>query len=103
MTSSSFLGSGIFIPTNPTGPVTGTNPFDNIGPSDRTFGKVSFIVKVGSCEQTVKVPRSLYYSLNRYIYGLLNSDSSTRRSFTPADEAMIIFYTTIAKQAQGCR
>lgn len=54
------------------------------------------------CTQTVMVPRSLYYSINRYMYGLMTETGDTRKGFTPADEAMIMFYTTIMKQATGC-
>ena len=56
----------------------------------------------GRCTQTVKVPRALYISMNRYMYGLMTEEGGTRRGFTPADEAMIMFYSTIMKQATGC-
>lgn len=42
------------------------------------------------------------YALNRYMYGLMTETGGTRRGFTPADEAMIMFYTTVMKQATGC-
>jgi hypothetical protein len=58
--------------------------------------------KVGHCTQTVMVPRSLYYAINRYMYGLLQESGETKKGFTPADEAIIMFYTTISKQATGC-
>jgi hypothetical protein len=54
------------------------------------------------CTQTIQVPRSLYISMNRYMYGLMNEEGETRRGFSPADEAMIMFYSTIMKQATGC-
>lgn len=56
----------------------------------------------GRCTQTVNVPRAIYYAVNRYMYGLMTETGGTRRGFTPADEAMIMFYTTIMKQATGC-
>jgi hypothetical protein len=56
----------------------------------------------GRCTQNIKVPRSLYISINRYMYGLMTEEGGTRRGFTPADEAMIMFYSTIMKQATGC-
>lgn len=60
--------------------------------------------KVAHCTQKVLVPRSLYYSMNRYLYGLMQETGETKKGFTPADEAMIMFYTTIMKQASasGC-
>lgn len=56
----------------------------------------------GKCTQTVKVPKSVYYAVNRYMYGLLTDEGGTRRGFTPADEAMIMFYTTIMNNVKGC-
>jgi len=70
---------------------------------DRTHGNVNLQLKIGSCRRKINIPRSLYYSINRYMYGLMNEDSTTRRSFTPADEAMILFYTTIMKEASACK
>lgn len=55
--------------------------------------------KSGTCTQQVMVPRALYYSMNRYLYGLMQATGETRKGFTPADEAMIMFYSTIMKQA----
>jgi hypothetical protein len=63
---------------------------------------VTVAYKVGHCTQTIMVPRSLYYALNRYMCGLMLETGETKKGFTPADEAMIMFYTTIAKQASGC-
>lgn len=78
------------------------NVGDGGNSGDRDFWGVSVRYRVGNCTQQVRVPRSLYIAMNRYMYGLLNDDTSTRRGFTPADEAMILFYTTIMKQASGC-
>lgn len=56
----------------------------------------------GQCTQRVRVPKSVYYAVNRYMYGLMTEEGGTRRGFTPADEAMIMFYTTIISKANGC-
>lgn len=56
----------------------------------------------GRCRQQIEVPRALYYSVNRYLYGLMTEEGGVRRGFTPADEAMIMFYITIQKLATGC-
>lgn len=68
----------------------------------RDFWGISVRYEIGTCTQKIKVPRALFYSLNRYLYGLMNADGTPRRGFTPADEAMIVFYSTIMKQASGC-
>jgi hypothetical protein len=66
------------------------------------FYGVNLKFTTGRCTQAIKVPRSLYISINRYLYSLMSDDGGTRRGFTPADEAMIMFYSTIMKQATGC-
>lgn len=67
-----------------------------------SFYGVSLKYTRAKCTQLIQVPRSLYISINRYMYGLMTEDGSTRRGYTPADEAMIMFYSTIMKQATGC-
>lgn len=69
---------------------------------DGPFWGVTVRYKRGNCTQRINVPRSVYYSLNRYMYGLMDESGGTRRGFTPADEAMIMFYTTIMDKANGC-
>lgn len=59
--------------------------------------------KKGQCTQTINVPKSVYYAINTYMYGLIDEGGATRRGFTPADEAMIMFYTTIMSKASGCQ
>lgn len=84
-------GTNIIIPGNGT----------DLGASEPYYGLTVRYTR-GRCTQTVNVPRSVYYAINRYMYGLMTEDAGTRRGFTPADEAMIMFYTTIMKQATGC-
>ncbi len=77
----------------------GTNTDNNN--NDPYYG-LSLRYTRGRCTQRVLVPRALYIAMNRYMYGLMAEDGGTRRGFTPADEAMIMFYSTIMKQASGC-
>jgi hypothetical protein len=86
------LGSGtnIIVPGN-----------GNLGSNEPYYGITIKFTK-GRCTQNVFVPRSIYYAVNRYMYGLMTESGGVRRGFTPADEAMIMFYTTIMKQANGC-
>ena len=83
---------------------SGTNIFLD-GDSGSTSGEywgITLKYRKGTCTQTINVPRSVYYSINRYMYGLMTETGGTRRGFTPADEAMIMFYTTIMSKASGC-
>ena len=95
--SGSGTGVGIYFPTNNGGVTPG------LSFNDRLHVGINIQLKVGTCTRSVKIPRSLYYAINRYMYGLMNEDSTTRRSFTPADEAMIMFYTTVMKEASACK
>lgn len=56
----------------------------------------------GQCTESVKVPNSLYLTMNRYFYDFVDENGNPRKGFDPAKEAMIMFYTTIIKQANGC-
>ncbi len=91
-------GYNIYFPSVGEGTDYSNIPFEN-----RLHANINIQLKIGSCSRTVKIPRALFYSINRYMYGLMNEDSTTRRSFTPADEAMILFYTTIMKEASACK
>lgn len=81
---------------------TTINIGDDNQDENREHWGVNVQYKIGSCTQKVKVPRALFYSMNRYLYGLMTEEGSVRRGFTPADEAMILFYTTILNKASGC-
>ncbi len=91
-------GSGTTIIT---GGYDGKN--DTCNTCDQLNWGLTLAYRSGQCTQTVMVPRSLYYAMNRYMYGLMTETGETKRGFTPADEAMIMFYTTIMKQATGCQ
>lgn len=56
-----------------------------------------------NCTQEIQVPKSVYLALNRYMYGLLKEDGDIQRSFDPAKEAMIMFYTTIISKLSSCQ
>jgi hypothetical protein len=74
----------------------------NSNSNDGEYWGVTVKYKKGRCTQRINVPRSVYYSVQRYMYGLMTEEGGTRRGFTPADEAMIMFYTTIMNKANGC-
>ena len=70
---------------------------------DRLHIGLNIKFKKGKCTRKVNVPRSLYYALNTYMWKLMDSDGNTRLELTTADETMILFYTTVMKQASGCK
>lgn len=81
---------------------TGGNTGAGCNDCPRDYWGVQVRYGRGQCTQTISVPRSVYYAVNTYMYGLMTEEGGTRRGFTPADEAMIMFYTTIISKATGC-
>ena len=92
-------GSGGFDGTN----ITFNNNANEMTFEDRLHVGINISYKRGNCTRKVKVPRSLYIAINRYMYGLMDEEGNTLLELTSADEAMILFYTTIMKQANGCK
>ncbi len=69
------------------------NQPNSVSFQDKLHANINMQIKVGTCTRSINIPRSLYYAINRYMYGLMNEDSTT----------MIMFYTTVMKQADGCK
>lgn len=83
--------------------VTINNNANVLSFEDRLHVGINIKYKRGNCTRKVKVPRALYIAINRYMYGLMDEEGNTLLELTSADEAMILFYTTIMKQANGCK
>ena len=79
--------------------VVGTGSYNN---TPQPYFGVTLRYVSQHCVQSVRVPTSLYVSMNTYLYSLINEDGTTKRTFDPAEQTMILFYTTILKQANGC-
>jgi hypothetical protein len=94
-------GSPLSGATKPEGSVIITDGGEGLYGTQEYWG-LTLQHSVGSCTQNIKVPRSLYISMNRYMYDLMDENGNTRRGFDPSKEAMIMFYSTIMKEASGC-
>ena len=79
--------------------VVGTGAYNN---TPQPYFGVTLRYISQHCTQSVRVPTSLFVSMNTYLYSLINEDGTTKRTFDPAEQTMILFYTTILKQANGC-
>jgi len=53
------------------------------------------------CNKEMNVDRSVYKAITTYMDALVNSDGSTNPAFTPAEETIILFYTTIMQLVKG--
>ncbi|MBF0300965.1 MAG: hypothetical protein HQK51_19815 [Oligoflexia bacterium] len=54
-----------------------------------------------NCTKTINVDKSVYRAITTYMKSLTNEDGTTRPAFTPAEQTMILFYTTIMKLTNG--
>lgn len=68
---------------------------------DEYYGVVARVTWY-NCSQDIKVPRTLYRSMNRYMAGLVTVEGKTKSGLTPIEEAMMMFYRTIMTSADGC-
>ncbi|MGE0632564.1 MAG: protease [Pseudobdellovibrionaceae bacterium] len=55
------------------------------------------------CESTLKVTPAVYRFVNTYLYNMVNEDGSTKRNFTPADQVVVMFYTTMLSKVENCK
>ena len=84
------------------GGIVVVNPGTNTNTTPQPYFGVTIRYVTQHCTQSVRVPTSLYVSMNTYLYSLINEDGTTKRTFDPAEQTMILFYTTILKQTTGC-
>lgn len=55
------------------------------------------------CNSTLRVTPSVYRFVNTYMYNMVNADGSTKRNFSPADQTVILFYTTMLNKVDNCK
>ncbi len=53
------------------------------------------------CSKTINVDQSVYRAITTYMRSLVNEDGTTRPAFTPSEQTMILFYTTIMQLTHG--
>ena len=79
--------------------VVGGSPFQ---PDPQPYVEMTVRYVWGKCVQTVDVPEAMYVAMTTYMYHLMNEDGGTRPNFSPAEQTMLMLYTTILSQAKGC-
>ncbi len=84
-------GSTVYVGTNS----TNTDPGYNAG--------VTVTYKNYRCNSVLKVTPAVYRFVNTYLYNMVNADGSTKRNFSPADQTVILFYTTMLNKVEGCK
>ncbi len=53
------------------------------------------------CVKTMNVDQSVYRAITTYMKGLVNPDGTTNPAFTPAEQTIILFYTTVMQLVKG--
>lgn len=54
------------------------------------------------CHSNLLVTPAVYRFVNTYMYNMVNSDGSVKRNFSPADQTVILFYTTMLSKVESC-
>lgn len=73
-------------------------PTNNIG---RFSAGITVTWEDANCTKTINVDKAVYDSVTEYMKLLVNRDGTTNPSFTPAEQTMIVFYTTIMQLLRG--
>lgn len=71
--------------------------------SDRAYAGITVSYSTYSCQSSLRVTPSVYRFVNTYMYNMVNSDGSTKRNFSPADQTVILFYTTMLNKVEACK
>lgn len=74
---------------------------NNRNQSDWNAG-VTVTYKNYTCQSNLRVTPAVYRFVNTYMYNMVNADGSTKRNFSPADQTVILFYTTMLNKVEAC-
>lgn len=55
------------------------------------------------CESRLMVTPAIYRFVQTYMYNMVNTDGSVKRNFSPADQTVILFYTTMLNKVEACK
>lgn len=75
----------------------------NQGQNDNSgFASVTVTYKNYKCRSNLLVTPAVYRFVNTYLYNMVNSDGSVKRNFSPADQTVVLFYTTMLNKVNSC-
>lgn len=77
--------------------VGGTNNTNN-----GAFANITVSYKNFKCRSNLLVTPAVYRFVNTYLYNMVNADGSVKRNFSPADQTVILFYTTMLNKVDSC-
>jgi hypothetical protein len=70
--------------------------------NNKGYASVSVSYKTFQCHSNLLVTPAVYRFVNTYLYNMVNSDGSVKRNFSPADQTVILFYTTMLNKVDAC-
>ena len=71
--------------------------------SNRGYAGITVTYKNYTCHSTLKVTPAVYQFVNTYMYNMINHDYSTKRNFSPAEQTVVLFYTTMLNKVENCK
>lgn len=69
---------------------------------NNAYASVTVTYKNAQCTSNLRVTPAVYRFVNTYLYNMVNSDGSVKRNFSPADQTVILFYTTMLNKVSSC-
>jgi hypothetical protein len=70
--------------------------------SNAPYSGVSLNYENKFCRSEIQINEAVNFTINRYMLGLMDEYGGTKTSFSPAEETMIMLYTTLVKSASAC-
>lgn len=71
--------------------------------SNRGYAGIQVTYKNFRCRSTLKVTPAVYEFVNTYLYNMINHDYSVKRNFSPAEQTVVLFYTTMLSKVENCK
>ncbi|WP_413580647.1 protease [Bdellovibrio sp. HCB288] len=66
------------------------------------YASVTVTYRNFKCRSNLLVTPAVYRFVNTYLYNMVNSDGSVKRNFSPADQTVVLFYTTMLNKVSAC-
>lgn len=64
---------------------------------------ITVTYKNQKCTSQLNVTPAVYRFVQTYLYDMVNADGTTKRNFSPADQTVTLFYTTILNKVDNCK
>lgn len=76
---------------------------NNARNSERGYAGVTVTYRNYRCSSRLRVTPAVYQFVNTYMYNMINHDYTTKRNFSPTEQTVILFYTTMLNKVEACK